>query len=99
MVVQATAEMLRFCRSLPRQSNPSILTAAGLCPNFIRAHPDPWNAEDGDDARVARAGDGGSSPSLLKWASWITGFDALLGGEPKKNGGDEAARLSEFSIP
>lgn len=34
---------------------------------------------------------------LPKYSSWITGFEALLGGDPLKNGGDEATWLQDFS--
>ena len=35
--------------------------------------------------------------SLPNCSSWITGFEALLGGDPQKNGGDEATWLQDFS--
>lgn len=77
--------MLQLRRSLLRQSKPSILTAAGLCPYFTLTHPPPIR-EDGDGG----AGDSGVSFSLPNWASWIRGFEDLLGGDPQKYGGDEA---------
>lgn len=80
--------MLQLRRSRLRQSNPSILTAAGLCPNFILTHPP-----------AATRGDGGVTMSQPNWASWITGFEALLGGDPQKYGGDEATWLLNFSPP
>jgi len=40
--------MLEFWRSLLRQSKPSTLTAAGLRPNFILAHPAFMADGDGD---------------------------------------------------
>ena len=89
--------MLQLQRSMLRQSKPSTRTAAGLCPNFILTHPPPAIREDGEGG----AGDdsGGSGFSLLNLASWTTGFEALLGGDPQKNGGDEATRLLGFSAP
>lgn len=92
--------MLQLRRSLPRQSKPSILTAAGLCPNFILTDPPPAAAlrADKDD------GDGGAADdsincSVPNWASWITGFDTLHGGDPQKNGGDEATGAADLSTP
>lgn len=87
--------MPEFWQSLLRQSNPSTLTAAGLSPNFILAHPPLRDAEDGDskpegdeivDTRVPS-----SSPNR---ASWIKGLSARTGGEPQKYGGDEFANSS-----
>lgn len=78
--------MLQFRVSRPRQSKPSIRTVAGLWPNFTRIHP-PCD------------GDNGLSLSFPNCESWITGFDALLGGDPKKNGGDEAIGVPDFSAP
>jgi hypothetical protein len=51
IVFYAIAEML-LRRSLLRQSNPSTLTAAGVCPNFIRVNP-PLTREDGDSGATA----------------------------------------------
>lgn len=71
--------MLQF----PRQLNPSILTAAGVCPNLARAQPPCLRADDDDgDASGTAIG-----LSLPNFESWITGFDTLLGGEPQRNGG------------
>lgn len=80
----ASAGMLQLRLSLSRQSNPSTLTA-GLFPKLARTHP-PLRVEEGD----AR-GEAGASP---KRASWISGLDTLLGGDPEKNGGDEATAWS-----
>ena len=91
--------MLQLRRSLLRQSKPSIRTAAGLCPNFILTHPPPAIREDGDGEGGAGDDSRGSCFSLLNCASWITGFEALLGGDPQKNGGDEAAWFLGFSAP
>ena len=94
--------MLEFWRSLLRQSNPSTLTAAGLSPNFILTHP-PLRAEDdgedkpeGDGLGNARKGASFSSPNR---ASWTTGLAALLGGDPQKNGGEEATWAMDCSAP
>lgn len=83
--------MLEFWRSLLRQSNPSILTAAGLSPKFILTHPPLRDAEDGDGKpdgdEIADIGVFFSSPNR---ASWIKGLAARTGGDPQKYGGDEA---------
>ncbi len=87
-VVYATAEMLWLRRSRLRQSNPSILTAAGLWLNFILTHPPPIR-DDGD--RGDGIGEEGVNFSFPNCASRITGFEVLVGGDPlKKGGGDEA---------
>jgi hypothetical protein len=77
--------MLHLLLSLLRQSKPSILTAAGVCPNFIGTQPRAEDEDGEDDA----TGNGLKFP-LPNCSSWITGFDALLGGDPQKNGGDDA---------
>uniref|UniRef100_M1ACW9 Uncharacterized protein n=1 Tax=Solanum tuberosum TaxID=4113 RepID=M1ACW9_SOLTU len=87
--------MLQLRRSLSRQSKPSTLTA-GLWPKFaLLTHP-PFLADDveGDEANpegigIAR-GDIGVTFSSQNRASRINGLDTLLGGDPQKNGGDEA---------
>lgn len=91
--------MLEFWRSLLRQSNPSTLTAAGLRPNFILTHP-PLRADgDGDDGdgicNVERA----ASLSSPNRASCTSGLAALLGGDPQKNGGDDATWVADCSVP
>lgn len=96
--------MLRLCPSLPRQSNPSILTAAGLDPNFIiLTPPAPPPPPPPPPPAGLRAGDGarekGVTFSFPNWASWITGFEALLGGDPQKYGGDEATWWPDLSDP
>lgn len=80
--------MLQFLRSLLRQSNPSMRTVAGLCPNFIRAQPPLWELGDGGAGDIGRP-----TLQIPNRSSWITGFEALLGGDPQKNGGDEATWL------
>lgn len=87
--------MLQLRRSRLRQSNPSILTAAGLCPNFTLTHPPPPIREDGDGGAAVS----GANFSLPNWASCIRGFEALDGGDPEKYGGDEATWLPVFSVP
>lgn len=86
--------MLEFWRSLFRQSNPSTLTVAGLSPKFILAHP-ALRADDDGDGKPELGGtcneDKGLSFSSPKRASWIKGFAALLGGDPQKKGGEDAA--------
>ena len=74
----ATAETL--LRSRFKQLNPSILTVAGFCPNFIRAHDPPVR---GDVAGMGACNDG-LNLSFLNCESWIRGFEALLGGDPQK---------------
>ena len=78
--------MLQLRLSLLRQSKPSILTAAGEWPNFILTQP---LAEEEDGEGGAKE-NGLKLPLLPNCSSWITGFEALLGGDPQKNGGDEA---------
>lgn len=93
----ATAETLR--RSRLKQSNPSTLTVAVLCPNFARAHETalPRVVEDGDD--VGTGGLNKLSSSFPNCESWTRGFEDLLGGDPKKKGGDEATSDSDLSTP
>lgn len=56
--------------------------------------------EDGDVIGAPGAGDNGLGLLWINWASWISGFEALLGGDPEKNGGDDATKpLLGFSIP
>lgn len=83
--------MLQFRLSVLRQSKPSTRTVAGLCPKFIRTHPRPLRAEG--EGGAAATGEKGVTFSLPNCSSWITGFEALLGGDPQKNGGDEATWL------
>ena len=64
------------------QLNPSILTAAGLCPKFDLTQLPCLRADCDGDASGATV-----SLSLPNRASWITGFETLLGGDPEKNGG------------
>jgi len=87
--------MLQFRRSRLRQSKPSIRTGAGLCPNFIRTHAPPLRADEEDGE--GGAGENEVTFSLPKCSSWITGFEALLGGDPQKYGGDEATWLQDLS--
>lgn len=98
--------MLQFRRSLSRQSNPSILTA-GLLPKLALTHPPLILAADevevGDPAKpegigIAR-GEIGVTFSSPNRASWISGLDTLLGGDPLKNGGDEATCAQVCSAP
>lgn len=87
--------MLQLRLSLLRQSKPSILTAAGVWPNFILTQP--LAEEDGEGGAKEN---GLKLPLLLllpNCSSWITGFDALLGGDPQKNGGDEATWTPDLS--
>lgn len=94
--------MLQFRRSLSRQSNPSILTA-GLLPKFALTHPPLILADDGDAPNpegigIAR-GETGVTLSSPNRASWISGLETLLGGDPQKNGGDEATCAQFCSAP
>ncbi len=89
----ATAEILRLRLSLLRQSKPSILTAAGVLPNFILTQL--LAEEDGEDGATEN---GLKFPlPLPNCSSWITGLEALLGGDPQKNGGDEATWPPDLS--
>lgn len=94
--------MLEFWRSLFRQSNPSTLTVAGLSPMFILAHP-ALRADDDGDGKPEGGGtcneDKGLSFSSPKRASWIKGLAALLGGDPQKKGGEDAACDAVWSTP
>lgn len=85
--------MLQFRLSVLRQSKPSTRTVAGLWPNFTRTHPLPLRAEGEGGA----TGEKGVTFSLPNCSSWITGLEALLGGDPQKNGGEEASWLQDFS--
>lgn len=76
--------MLELWRSLFKQSNPSTLTSAGLIPNFTRPQPPPPLTRDGDGIN-GEMGLGLLSPNR---ASLAKGFDTLLGGDPRKNGGE-----------
>ena len=89
-MVYATAEILQLRLSLLRQSKPSILTAAGLWPNFIRTHP--LADEDGEEGAI----ENGLKFPFPNSSSWMTGFEALLGGDPEKKGGDEATWLPDL---
>lgn len=85
-------------RSLLRwHSNPSTLTAAGLSPNFILAHPPLRAGEDGDDG--VGNGEKVLNISSLNLASWVNGLAALLGGDPQKIGGGEPTRAASCSSP
>lgn len=88
---QAKAEMLQFCLSPPRQSNPSILTAAAFCPIFICVPLDLQDdGEDKGDDNFNEDNKGGVLAfSLPNVTSRTIGFDDLVGGEPLKNGGED----------
>lgn len=96
--------LLQLRRSLSRQSNPSILTA-GLLPKLGRTQPPllpppvtPFLAEeDGDDG--SKTGDKGVIFSSPKRESCINGLATLLGGDPQKNGGDDANCVQDCSDP
>lgn len=94
--------MLEFWRSLLRQSNPSTLTAAGLSPYFILTQP-PLRDDDVGDIKPEGDGIGngdiGVSFSSPNRASWVNGLVALVGGDPQKNGGDEATWVADCSAP
>lgn len=72
---------------LPRQLKPSILTGAGLFPNFTRTQPPPlMMVEEGGGgegtATLSGIGSMGTKLWLPNWESWIRGFPALVGGDP-----------------
>lgn len=77
-----------------RQSKPSILTAAGFRPIFVRAQLPELRGDIGEAAAAPPDNTGkgeGSGPTdrfSPNRASCTTGFPARLGGEPQKNGGD-----------
>lgn len=89
LVFYANAGILQFRLSL--QSKPSTLTA-GLLPKLGRTQPPPAPPflveEDGDGG--SRIGDNGVISSIPKRESCINGLATLLGGDPQKNGGDDA---------
>lgn len=70
-----------------RQSNPSTLTAAGLSPKLVLAHPPLRDAAEFGDGKPDGDDDMISFPNR---ASWTKGFAALTGGDTEKYGGDEA---------
>lgn len=78
--------MLQF----PRQLNPSILTVAGLCPKLTLTHPPLLRADEGGGGDASNAVDRGLKLPFPNCSSWMTGFEVLVGGDPEKNGGDEA---------
>lgn len=92
--------MLQLRLSLSRQSKPSILTA-GLLPKFALIRPPPLRVEDGEGASPdgigMDRGETGVNFSSPKRASWISGLDTLLGGDPQKYGGDEATCGTDWS--
>lgn len=83
--------MLQFRLSLSRQSNPSIRTT-GLFPKFPRMQPAFLAEDDGGDGTDSG---GFSSPNR---ASCVNGLETLLGGDPQKNGGDDATCVLLCSI-
>lgn len=92
-MVYATAEMLQLLLSLLRQSKPSILTAAGAWPNFIGTQLRAEEEDGEEDATV-----NGLKFPLPNCSSWTTGFEALLGGDPQKNGGDAATTSTRSPV-
>ena len=101
--IYARAGMLQFRLSLSRQSNPSTLTT-GLLPKLARTHPPFLEEDEGDGGRpdavgttTHDCGERGENVSSPNRASWIKGLVALLGGDPQKNGGEEAATGHECS--
>lgn len=89
--------MLQFCLSLSRQSKPSILTV-GLFPKLALTRPPFLEDVDGDNWPDGEAiGVKGMNFSSLNRASWIKGLATLLGGDPHKNGGDEANCVNDWS--
>lgn len=91
----ATAEILQLRLSLLRQSKPSILTAAGVWLNFILTQP--LAEEDGEEGAMENGLKLPLPLPLQNSLSWITGFEALLGGDPQKKGGDEASWPHDLS--
>lgn len=104
-LLYANAGMLQLRLSL--QSNPSILTG-GLLPKLGRTQPPPappppvFLDEDGESKSCT--GDNGDSVVMIlsspKRESCINGLATLLGGDPQKNGGDDANTcVQDCSIP
>lgn len=86
--------MLQLRLSLSRQSNPSILTA-GLLPKLGRTQPllllpPPFLPEEEGEEGSMAVDDKGFTLSSTKRESCINGLATLLGGDPQKNGGDDA---------
>ncbi|KAF5795616.1 hypothetical protein HanXRQr2_Chr08g0341781 [Helianthus annuus] len=75
---------------MPRELNPTTLTAGCFWPRAQLPRAD----EDGEASKACENGFGSSLPNR---ASWTKGLDALFGGEPQKNGGDDGTGLSTFS--
>lgn len=95
--------MLQLRRlSLARHSNPSIRTA-GLLPKLPPSGPTFLSDKgDSDDLPAAESGvteypETGETLSFLNRVSCINGLDTLLGGDPLKNGGEEATCVHAFS--
>lgn len=87
--------MLQLRRlSLSRQSNPSILTAGLLERRNPGFREDEGEEEDGIPelgVGIIDCGEIGENLSSPNRASWGNGLETLLGGDPQKKGGDEAA--------
>ena len=94
-MVYATAEMLQLLLSLLRDSKPTILTAAGAWPNFMGPQLLGADEDDGEEDGMVN---GLKFPLLPNCSSCITGFEALLGGDPQKNGGDAAATSTRSPV-
>lgn len=99
----ASAGIPQFLRSLLRQSNPSTLTA-GLFPKLARTQPPFLEEDDGDKdgpkaVGIGDSGENGAKLSSPNRSSLINGLATLLGGDPQKNGGDEAICALNSSIP
>lgn len=79
---------------MPRQLNPSILTGAGLFPPHLTRPDDdpplPFFRDEGEAEDPIEGDSGLIIFPIPNCSSWIKGFEALTGGDPLKNGGDEA---------
>lgn len=82
--------LLQLRRPRPRQSKPSIRTAASMGPNLACAQLLCFEDIAGRPGWV-------SGSSSLKRASWMIGFVVRSGGDPQKKGGEEASAW--FSSP
>ncbi|KAF3526119.1 hypothetical protein F2Q69_00048160 [Brassica cretica] len=65
------------------------MAAADLIPNFTQPQPPPLT-RDGDGINGESEGEPRFSLLSPNCASRAKGFDVLHGGDPRKNGGDEA---------
>lgn len=86
-----------MAQSRLKQLNPSILTATGLLLYFSRAHDPPLRPDEDGDIATVTVGENEQATSQPNLESSVIGLETLLGGDPMKNGGDEATWLVDLS--